>query len=118
MFAQENTPKDALFIIPPYLNDFGIYSKRATLGDWAEGSSIIYLDNDYAQQWLERMKDLGWKTIWDAVTGYNALSTETIAAVSRKYNAQYVVTEKPKTLDLPVLYENKGFMLYEVPLGR
>jgi hypothetical protein len=116
MFAQQNTPKDALFIIPPYLNDFGIYSKRATLGDWAEGSSIIYLDNDYAQQWLERMKDLGWKTIWDAETGYNSLATEAIVAAAKKYNAPYVVTEKPKSFSLPVMYENSEFILYEVPL--
>ena len=116
-FAQAHTPKDALFIIPPYLNDFGIYSKRATLGDWAEGSSIIYLDNDYAKRWFERMEDLGWKTIWGAESGYNSLTTEALVAASKKYNAQYVVTEKPKTFDLPVMYENNKFILYEVPAG-
>jgi hypothetical protein len=116
MFARENTPKDALFIIPPYLNDFGIYSKRATLGDWAEGSSIIYLDNDYAKRWFERMGDLNWATIWGADTGYNSLTTEAIVAAAKKYHAPYVVTEKPKTFDLPVLYENKKFILYKTTL--
>jgi len=115
-FSQQHTAKDALFIIPPYLNDFGIYSKRATLGDWAEGSSIIYLDNDYAKQWFERMGDLGWKTIRGAEAGYNALTTEAIVAAAKKYRAQYVVTQKPKTFELPVLYENKAFILYEIPL--
>ncbi len=114
-FARQHTPKDALFIIPPYLNDFGIYSQRATLGDWAEGSSIIYLDNDYAKKWLERMETLGWHNVWDLETGYNALTTEAIVATANKYRARYVVTQRPKTFDLPALYENKAFILYEIP---
>jgi hypothetical protein len=114
-FANKNTPKDALFIVPPYMNDFGIYSQRASLGDWAEGSSILYLDNDYAGEWLARMRDLGWKTRGAAKTGYNALSTEEIVATAQKYNAEYIITEKPKRFELKPVYENKHFILYESP---
>ena len=111
-FAKNNTHKDALFIVPPYINDFGIYSQRATLGDWAEGSSILYMDNDYAKKWLARMSDLGWKTMWGGYTGFNSLTTEAIAATARKYNATYIVTEKPKRFNLPLVYENSKYILY------
>ncbi len=114
-FAKAHTHKDALFIVPPYINDFGIYSERATLGDWAEGASSLYMDNDYAKKWLERMNDLGWKTMRGAYTGYNSLTTEEIVATARKYNAVYIVTEKQKRFDLPMVYENSKFILYNIP---
>ncbi len=114
-YAGEHTPKDALFIIPPYLNDFGLYSRRATLSDWAEGSNGLYLDNEFARKWLERMQDLGWNAMGGEVSGYNRLSTEQITAAARKYNAAYVVAEKPKEFALPRIYENSRYLLYRLP---
>jgi hypothetical protein len=118
LFAKQHTPKDALFIVPPYINDFGMYSERATLGDWAEGSSILYMDNAYAKRWLTRMRDLGWKTMWGAYTGYNSLTTEEIVATAKKYNAVYIITEKPKRFKLPMTYENSKFTLYNIHVNE
>jgi hypothetical protein len=113
--AKSYSNKDDLFIVPPYLNNFGIYSKRAVLGDWAEGSSILYQDNSFAKEWLSRMRDLGWKKREEMVSGYNSLSTNEITVVAEKYNAPYVITEKPKAFDLPLVYENNKYNLYTVP---
>ncbi len=115
VFAKENSPKDSLFIVPPYWNDFGLYSERATLGDWAEGANILYMDNAFASEWLTRMKDLGWRKLHGAEEGFKGLSTEEIVSVAHKYSADFVVTEKPKQFELDTLYENKQFILYRVP---
>ena len=115
IFAKENTPKDALFVVPPYCNDFGLYSQRATLGDWAEGANILYMDNTFAREWLMRMKDLGWRELFGAEKGYNGLSTEEVVSAAHKYGADFVVTEKPKEFELDTFYENKQFILYRVP---
>ena len=115
LFAREHTHKDALFIVPPYCNDFGLYSERATLGDWAEGANILYMDNAFAVEWLARMNDLGWKTFSGAHSGYNGLSTEHVLATAEKYGAAYIVTEKQKRFELPVVYGNDAFTLYRVP---
>jgi Na+-transporting methylmalonyl-CoA/oxaloacetate decarboxylase gamma subunit len=114
-FAKEHSKKDALFIVPPYSNDFGLYSERATLGDWAEGANILYMDNAFAKEWLARMNDLGWKTFLGSRSGYNALSTEQILVTAQKYSATYIVTEKPKHFELPIVYGNEAFILYQVP---
>jgi len=116
IFAKENSRKDALFIVPPYCNDFGLYSQRATLGDWAEGANILYMDNTFAKEWLTRMNDLGWKDIRGAEDGYKELSTEEIVTTAHKYGADFIVTEKPKHFELPMLYENKQFALYKAPV--
>ncbi|NOQ87005.1 MAG: hypothetical protein GQ554_09025 [Deltaproteobacteria bacterium] len=114
MFAKNHSKKDDLFIVPPYINDFGLYSERATLGDWAEGANILYMDNASAKEWLERMNSLGWETFLGEKNGYNALSTEEIVATARKYHAVYIVTEKPKHFELPKVYENSHYILYRI----
>lgn len=112
MAAKKYSQKDDLFIIPPYMNDFGIYSQRATIGDWPEGGNILYLDSRFAREWFERMFDIGWRERFGAKTGYNALTTSEVRKAARKYGASFVITEKPKEFDLPKLYENKRYILY------
>jgi len=114
MFAKKHSAKDDIFIIPPYLNDFGVYSQRATLGDWAEGSNGIYLDQQFNHDWYSRMRDIGWIKLHGAEEGYNNLTTEEIQRAAQKHVAKFVVTEKPKTFELRKLYENERFILYEV----
>lgn len=94
------------------MNDFTTYSLRATLGDWAEGSTSIFLDNQFTQEWFSRMYDLGCRP-YKWFEGYNNLSTNKILSVANKYGAKFVVTEKPKVFKLNKLYENEQFVLYE-----
>jgi hypothetical protein len=112
--ARDISHRDDLFIVPPLHNDFYHYSLRAVLGDWAEGSTLLYLDNRFTEEWFERMHDLGWTAPDNAETGFNELSTDDILRIGRKYNARFVVTEKPKEFDLPVIYANSRFILYRI----
>ena len=112
-FAKNHSSKDDLFIVPPYINGFTFYSLRATLGDWAEGTTLIYLDNQFTQEWFARMNDLGWRKWYLPKEGYNKLTTDEIIAVAKKYRANFVVTEKPKIFNLQKLYENKMYILYK-----
>jgi hypothetical protein len=85
---------------------------RAILGDWAEGSTLHYLDNQFTQEWFSRMNDLGCKA-YNSFREYNNLNTDKILKVAHKYGAKFIVTEKPKTFKLNKLYENKKFILYK-----
>jgi hypothetical protein len=114
IFARDHSHKDDLFIVPPYLPGFTTYSMRASLGDWAEGSTLLYLDNRFTREWFQRMYDIGWKDIDLMRDGYNSLTTDELTAAAKKYGAKFAVTEKPKVFDLPLLYENEKFILYKV----
>lgn len=114
MHARAISDKDDIFIIPPYLNNFGIYSMRATLGDWAEGGNALYLDQQFAHEWLSRMEDIGWRKLHGSVEGYTNLSTEEVHHASKKYGVKFVITEKPKTFELKKIYENDRFILYQI----
>jgi len=117
LFAKKHSAKDDLFIVPTYMNDFGIYSHRATLGDWAEGANAIYLDNQFTREWLTRMKELGWKTFcFDSnAEGYYYLKTGAVVKTACKYGVRFIITEKPKIFALPKIYENEQFILYRAP---
>jgi hypothetical protein len=113
--AKQLSHKDDLFIVPPYLNDFCSYSNRAILGDWAEGANMLYLDNQFTEEWFERMTDLGWTERFNGKQGYNRLTTDDMVRVAQKYGAKFVVTEKPKTFKLFKAYENDLYILYAIP---
>jgi hypothetical protein len=114
--AQTFSNKDDLFIIPPAWNDFGIYSHRASLGDWAEGSHALYLGSVFAAEWLTRMNAIGWTKLHypEGPEGYDKLSTEQMIKAANKYQAKFIITQKPHTLHLNKIYENKIFILYKV----
>jgi hypothetical protein len=110
--ARDISDRDDLFIVPPLRNDFYHYSLRAVLGDWAEGSTLLYLDNRFTEEWFERMQALGWTKPYNAEAGFNSLTTADITRAARMYGASFVVTEKPKEFDLPKAYENSRFILF------
>jgi hypothetical protein len=114
-YAQKHSEKDDLFLVPPYMNDFTTYSQRAVVGDWAEGSTLIYLDRQFTEEWFARMNDLGCKT-YHSFQLFNRITTENVLKAAHKYGAKFIVSEKPKRFKLEKLYENARFILYRVPL--
>jgi len=42
LWAKENTPIDAMFITPPYLQGFRIYSERGAVAEWKDGTQQYF----------------------------------------------------------------------------
>ncbi len=125
-FVRDNTSKDALFIVPPYLAypDFRFYSQRASFGDWVDGGFAIYLGSEFAREWSKRMKATGLdlKEIYDDSFAhekrqYQSLNSDEIMETAIKYNVQYFVAQGEKELPFVKAYENDTFTLYELPKG-
>ena len=88
---------------------------RAVLGDWAEGSTLIFLDNRFTEEWFERMHALGGQNPTMPRKDLTSLTTDDITRSCAQYDASFVVTEKPKEFELPKSYENSRFILYRYP---
>jgi len=85
---------DAVFITPPYLQGFRVYSERSTVVEWKDGTQQ-YFDSDYSYIWWERTNDIG-----DEVKEkYNNLSKERLIELCKKYNASYIVFPVTKSLE-------------------
>ncbi|MCW4033482.1 MAG: hypothetical protein NWF08_08865, partial [Candidatus Bathyarchaeota archaeon] len=110
LWCKYNTPKDSLFIIPPRLEGFRVFSERSGIGDWKDGALSAYNPN-YAIKWRDRMRDLN---TWDDREGYNLLKESDFERLACKYNATNIIIEKPKKLDLKLVYESEYFRIYEI----
>lgn len=122
-FVRNNTPRNALFIVPPYLAypDFRFYSQRASFGDWVDGGFSVYLGSEFAKEWSERMKSIGLdgSTFYDESfelerQQYASLKPDEIIKTGKKYGAQFFVSHKRNNLPFEKIYENKTFILYKI----
>ncbi len=113
-WAKENTKIDANFLTPIYRNGFRVYSERSVYLENDLGF-MAYFSKDFLTAWLERLNSIN-KT--NNIKNenlrqiYNSLEENKIRNLSKENKINFVVFEKPKELDLPKVYENKGFIIY------
>jgi hypothetical protein len=108
LWAKENTPINAMFITPPYLQGFRIFSERGAVVEWKDGTQQ-YFDMNYSYKWWERSDDIG----KEDRAFYDSLSKERLLELCKKYKASYIVFPSSKVLQLPRVYENKEFRMYK-----
>lgn len=107
IWAKENTPLDAMFITPPYLQSFRVFSERGVVADWKDGTQQ-YFDIQYSYIWWERINDLG----KNDKNYYDNLPEDQLLKLCKKYDATHIVFPTVKVLDLPLAHENKEFRIY------
>lgn len=114
-----NTPKDAVFITPPYIEDFRLGADRAIVVDF---KAFLFGDQSIIE-WGSRIADvtnnIEFKFRGDRSEelrrGFVSLNESDFIRISKKYHAQYLFIEKPKRLNFKVLYENDKYIIYIVP---
>ncbi|MBI5352439.1 MAG: hypothetical protein HZB50_07355 [Chloroflexi bacterium] len=127
-WARNNTPRDAMFITPPeilshYIPDWCTFSERGTLATLVE--IFEFPHPDYFPSWQERFEALAPGAInqfngnyFDTFTftkeAFYSLKPEDYLRIAQKYQASYLVIEKPHLQPFPVVYENEGFAVYNL----
>jgi Domain of unknown function (DUF6798) len=121
LYIRENTPRDAVFVTPPYDATFRLKAQRAIVVDV---KSFVSADQAVLE-WYQRISDLaGVREISLADSSsamfaelkeaYRALDRGQLMGIAEKYGAQYILTERGKSLDLPMVYENESYVLYRL----
>lgn len=119
VWCKENTPKDALFIVPPNmsweLSGFRVWSERSILGDWKDGA-IAFASAQSARGWWHRMQDLGFTELnyKDGREIYRRMDESRYQQIARKYGANYAVVEQPYHLKLRSVYSNQSFAVVDI----
>jgi len=133
LWAKENTPKDAVFITPPHLwwlyeSDWRVFSERSTVSTHSELLEAAFAP-EYMDYWKPRFEAVAPGALarfqgnffenLDIVAGaYYSLATDDVLGVACAYNASYLVVEKPHLRDFPIVYENAGFVIYDLRSQR
>ncbi len=121
--VKQRTPRDAVFITPPYRGGFQITAERAEVVNF----KCTPMFEDGLLEWKRRLNDLagatdlrctGWEHCASALAGgYQKLQQEDFLRLARKYGAQYVVflSHGERHLHWPEVVRLHEFTLYQVP---
>ena len=128
-WARENTDKDARFITPPEKwgvqeSDWRVHSERASAVTLSE-LLVAAFEPGYEVEWMPRFELLAPGALarfngdyfWNVTVtrqAYQALSTEQLVNAACRFNAQYIVSEKPYLHPFPLVYENSEFAVYDL----
>ena len=116
-WIQNNTPKNAIFLVPPSLEEFRFKAKRAIVIDW---KSFPFEDKAVIE-WKNRIDDIsnGRHDSHSSLPagqldeGYYSLKESQILKLKDRYDFQYVITIR----DLPgfkVAYLDDEYKIYEI----
>ena len=104
IWAKNNTELDDVFITPPRLSGFRVFSQRSVVAEGRDGTLAFY-DDGFAIKWRQRIQEL---------SKIETLTTIEIEEIAQKYNAAYLVVPKNINFQFNEVYENSEFRIYSL----
>jgi hypothetical protein len=110
-WARSYTDRDALFLMPPdRFASFRIYAQRALLVTFKDGAVTVF-SGHLAEDWYARYRE--------AERLYDSFQPDSVTAFSGRYAVHYAVQETMHAaIDLPVVYENHRYRVYNVAVAK
>ncbi len=129
LWAKNSTPRDARFITPPqrwsfYETDWRVFSERSTVSTQSELLEMAFVP-EYMAYWAPRFDAIApgvrqqfsgdyFKDSAAVAQAYHALSDAALLDAAARYDATYIIIEKPHLRPWPIAYENAEFVIYDV----
>jgi len=109
-WARDNSNKDALFLIPPRMRGFRVYSQRSVYFGSSDRSVIIY-SPDFTKEVLHRTKRL--IEIGFGMPGFDKVSWSGVKKLCRDEQIDYIVLPDDINIPLPKLFVNEDWKIYD-----
>ncbi|HUO10383.1 MAG TPA: endo-1,4-beta-xylanase [Phycisphaerae bacterium] len=101
-WARTQTPKYSVFLTPTGMSDFRIHADRALVADWRDGTQL-YFSGNFATEWFNRVNDIepgitrtpDGRRLLTRGRPLDTLDTDALVALTKKYNAAYLVLPTP-----------------------
>jgi hypothetical protein len=129
-WAKESTPIDTKFISPPhlfwhYIPDWRVFSERASVATAPEMMEIPF-DPSFAESFTQRFKAVApgateefdgnyVHTLEITEEKFYANSEDDFTDIACVFSADALVVERGHAYDFEILYENPGFIVYQLP---
>jgi hypothetical protein len=108
LWVRAHVPSDVVVLTPPYLEGFRVFSERAIVGEWKDGTQQFF-SWSFTKGWLDRMQLLKGET-----RAFDRLSAPRLLQLSRALGATCLVFPSSRELPLPKLYANSQFAVYQL----
>ena len=116
-YARENTPKDSLFLTPPFFGQFRLTAERAIIVDF---KAFPFQDTAMVE-WQQRLFDCygkpassGFPAVKEMEKNYEIIDDSKIRDLKAKYGISYAVLYKQTPTQFPNLYENQEYKIIQV----
>ncbi|OGK23672.1 hypothetical protein A3A46_02055 [Candidatus Roizmanbacteria bacterium RIFCSPLOWO2_01_FULL_37_13] len=129
LWARSQTDKTDVFITPPnkswfYYIEWRVGSDRSSIASLFDIAEIAVVPQGLSP-WKERFEKLApgviqkfngdpFASIRQTLKAYYSLSAEDFKRIAKTYKASYLVIEKPHRYELPKVFENEGYTVYDV----
>lgn len=104
IWANQNTPVNAVFLVSPHDTGFRIYSQRSILGDEKDGALVAY-SSQYASKWDNLMRQLD---------DYDNFIDYDFRKLRKDYKFNYMIVPASKKTAFPVLYKNNTYKVLKI----
>lgn len=120
LMSRSHTPIDARILTPVKLSGFRLFSERAIVCEWRDGTQQFF-DPLFSQIWWARIKllqpglmyDSSGKRLLSSSAGLKSLNDDQLAELCRKFKADYLVLPTVEKHDFIPLCRNSKWTLYK-----
>lgn len=112
LWVEHHTPRAAVLLTPPAREGFRVFSERAIVGEWKDGTQQFFSWR-FTREWKRRMADVG----GGDPALYDGLTAEDLGRIAGAYGAGYAVTAAAAVYPFERVYENDEFAVYRLPAG-
>jgi hypothetical protein len=109
-WARDNSNKDALFLIPPRMRGFRVYSQRSVYFGSLD-RCVIISSPDFTKEVLHRTKRL--IEIDFGMPGFDKVSWSGVKKLCRDEQIDYIVLPDEINIPLPELFTNEDWKIYD-----
>jgi len=117
IWARDQTPMDAGFIVPPGQRGFRVDSHRTVYVDWNDGTQNFF-NQAFGPEWLKRMEKVGFSGDPGTMNkGYRTLTAENFQAIASELTASsqvYAVLFQDTKAAFPVVFQNDKYQVVRV----
>ncbi|MFA6584064.1 MAG: DUF6798 domain-containing protein [Elusimicrobiaceae bacterium] len=122
LWAEHNTPKNAVFLTPPAQNGFRVFSKRSPVVEWIDGAAMHWA-NGFERHWYGEVMGVellladpsARQTPGTSKYYYQPVSAASILKTARITRADYIVTlSEMRGFEMPALHRNATFAIYKL----
>ena len=113
-WVRANTPQDAMLLVPRNSQSLSWRAERKSLVTWKD----VPQDAASLLPWFEKYQDVFlYEDEWGEIVPYGSLAeqgTERIQKLASKYEIDYLITREYPPLDLPQVFSNAWYIIYDV----
>ena len=132
-WARDHTAQDALFVTPPghfpaYESGWRVYSRRRTLATMTDLLELALMPAAF-DAWLPAFESVAPGAVSQFTSDYFAnlslvrgayagLRERDFSEIACRFGADYAVIEQPLRLDLPLMFENSDYLIYDLAVAN